>query len=233
MENNNENSRREFMGTTGAAAGLAALAVAFTGKTAEGAEAMELNAMQPTPAQIQAFMKLPDRPVVMVNLLKFKDNGEGAEEYAKYGVEVSKILMKIGAEILFSGQCQTTMIGGAEWDAVALVRYPNSKALINMAQSAEYQKIHVHRDAGLEGQVNIAVFETSGIGIDTEVAADAEGEVTADQIMSSMDTNGDGKIDLDEAPDQLKGAFGMVDVNADGGIDLEEAQMIADFANNQ
>ncbi|MFP6581842.1 MAG: DUF1330 domain-containing protein [Candidatus Hydrogenedentota bacterium] len=229
MENNNGNSRREFMGTTGAAAGLAALAVAFTGKTAEGAEAMELNAMQPTPAQAQAFMKLPDRPVVMVNLLKFKDPAE----YQKYGVEVSKILDTIGAEIIFSAQCAATLIGGAEWDAVAMVRYPNSKALLQMGQSAEYQKIHVHRDAGLEGQVNIAVFETGGIGIDAEVAADADGGVTADQIMESMDTNGDGKIDLDEAPDQLKGAFGMVDTNADGGIDLEEAQMIADFANNQ
>lgn len=223
MENNNENSRREFMGTTGAAAGLAALAVAFTGKTAEGAEAMELNAMQPTPAQLQAFMKLPDRPVVMVNLLKFKD----AAEYQTYGVEVSKILNNIGAEMLFSAQCAATLIGGAEWDAVALVRYPNAQALLKMAQSPEYQKIHVHRDAGLVGQMNIAVFEG---GFSGDEASDG---VTADQIMSEMDANGDGGIDLDEAPEQLKGAFGMVDANADGKIDLDEAQMIADFMNGQ
>lgn len=57
--------------------------------------------------------------------------------------------------------------------------------------------------------------------------------MTADQIMSQMDTNCDGGIDLDEAPEYLKGGFGMVDANADGKIDLEEAQMIADFMNNQ
>ncbi|MFP6597551.1 MAG: DUF1330 domain-containing protein [Candidatus Hydrogenedentota bacterium] len=158
-----ENTRREFMGTTGAAAGLAALGAAFVGGTAEGAEAMELNAMGPTPAQLQAFMKLPDRPVVMVNLLKFKDNGEGAAEYAKYGVGVSKILKSIGAEIIFSSECQTTLIGGAEWDSIALVRYPNSQALLKMAQSAEYAKISGHRNAGLEGQMNIAVFENAGL----------------------------------------------------------------------
>jgi Ca2+-binding EF-hand superfamily protein len=38
---------------------------------------------------------------------------------------------------------------------------------------------------------------------------------------------------MDEAPEQLQGAFGMVDANADGSIDLEEAQMIADFINGQ
>ncbi len=177
MSNSNtENTRRQFMGTTGATAGLAVLAAAFVGNTAEGAEVMELNAMQPTPAQIQAFMKLPDRPVVMVNLLKFKDGGAGSAEYQKYGVEVSKILKKIGAEILFSGQCQTTLLGGAEWDSVALVRYPNAQALLKMAQSEEYQKIHVHRAAGLEGQINIAVFENASLGV--EAAAPGDG-VTA------------------------------------------------------
>ena len=114
--------------------------------------------MGPTPEQIQKFLALPDRPVVMVNLLKFKDGG-GAEEYAKYGAAMQKILADIGAEMIFSGQCQTTLIGGAEWDVVALVRYPNARALVEMAQSPVYQEAHVHRAEGLEGQVNIAVFE--------------------------------------------------------------------------
>lgn len=57
--------------------------------------------------------------------------------------------------------------------------------------------------------------------------------VTAEQIMSQMDANSDGKIEMDEAPEELAAAFGMVDANADGGIDLEEAQMIADFINGQ
>lgn len=121
-------------------------------------EAIALNQMAPTPEQLQKFLALPDQPVVMVNLLKFKD-GSGAADYAKYGQAMQKILADIGAEIIFAGQCQTTLIGGAEWDMVALVRYPNAQALIDMAQSDVYQAAHVHRAEGLAGQVNLAVFE--------------------------------------------------------------------------
>ena len=117
-----------------------------------------LNQMGPTPEQLQSFLALPDQPVVMVNLLSFKD-GPGAEDYAKYGEAMQKILADIGAEIIFSGRCQTTLIGGAKWDMVALVRYPNPQALVDMAQSDVYQAAHVHRAAGLAGQVNLAVFE--------------------------------------------------------------------------
>ena len=124
----------------------------------ERGEPIALNQMGPTPEQLQKFLSLPDQPVVMVNLLKFKD-GSGAEDYAKYGQAMQKILADIGAEIIFAGQCRTTLIGGAEWDMVALVRYPNAQALVDMAQSDVYQAAHVHRAEGLAGQVNLAVFE--------------------------------------------------------------------------
>ena len=153
-----DTERREFLRKAGATAGVTALATAVGGQSVAAAETIELNRMGPTPEQLQKFLALPDRPVVMVNLLKFKE-GSGAEDYGKYGQAMQKILADIGAEIIFSGQCQTTLIGGAEWDVVALVRYPNARALLNMAQSQVYQDAHVHRAEGLAGQVNLAVFE--------------------------------------------------------------------------
>ncbi len=39
---------------------------------------------------------------------------------------------------------------------------PNPMALLQMSQSEEYQAIHHHRAAGLEGQVNYAVVQTGG-----------------------------------------------------------------------
>ena len=152
-----DHERRDFIRKTGAAAGVAALGTAM-GASAETTEVVELNRMGPTPEQIQRFLSLPDRPVVMVNLLKFKE-GAGAQEYGKYGQAMQTILKGVGAEIIFSGQCQMTLIGGAEWDAVALVRYPNARALIQMSQSPAYREAHVHRAEGLEGQINLAVFE--------------------------------------------------------------------------
>ena len=157
MEKDKSNkSRRDFLGKTLTASTLAGL----FGSVSSGASAqtVELNAMGPTPEQAQAFAALPDQPVVMVNLLKFKD-GNGETSYNQYGEDVGKILANIGAEIIFSGECQGTFIGGTEWDRVVLVRYPNSRALLQMAQSAEYQAIAGSRSDGLEGQVNLAVFE--------------------------------------------------------------------------
>ena len=153
-------TRRDFMASTGVAAGLAALATMFGGSKMVNAQVLGLNAMGPTPEQAQAFMQLPDQPVVMVNLLKFRDGGAGAADYGEYGRNVEKILSSIGAEIIFSGECKTTFIGGAEWDRIAMVRYPNSRALLQMAQSAEYQAISGDRTSVLEGQINIAVFES-------------------------------------------------------------------------
>ena len=152
-------TRRDFVKGAGAAAGIAALAGLATGGMVNAEEA-GLNAMQPTPEQLQFFMTLPSGPVVMVNLLKFKEDG-GREAYAKYGAGVSKILKTLGAEIIFSSNCAGALIGGATWDSVALVRYPDKTTLMKMAQSPEYQEIHKFRDEGLEGQINLACFETN------------------------------------------------------------------------
>ncbi len=159
-ESKSSKSRRDFVTSAGAATGLAALATLFGGGKMVNAQELGLNAMGPTPEQALAFSQLPDRPVVMVNLLKFSNGGTGARDYAQYGIDVGKILQQIGAEIIFSGECQATLIGGAEWDSIAMVRYPNPQALLQMAQSAEYQAISGNRSSGLEGQMNIAVFES-------------------------------------------------------------------------
>ena len=73
--------------------------------------------------------------------------------------------------------------------------------------------------------VAIVIFGMSSVA----TAAD----YTAEQLMSLMDTNGDGKITLDEAPEDLKAGFGLFDQNGDGGIDVKEAQIMADFADNE
>jgi hypothetical protein len=61
----------------------------------------------------------------------------------------------------------------------------------------------------------------------------ATGKMTAEQMMTFMDSNGDGRITRDEAPAELKAGFDFFDQNKDGGIDINEAQILADNANNQ
>lgn len=138
-----------------ATAGIAAAAGALGASTP--AHAVEINAMQPTPAQMQGFIALPDDgPIVMLNLLKFKADG-GQAEYMKYSAAVLPMVTALGGKILFMGRSEFCLIGGANWDAIALVQYPSKKAFIQMTSSPEYQAIHHHRDAGLEGQVLYAL----------------------------------------------------------------------------
>ena len=93
-ESNEQDTRRDFFKTAGTVAGAAALASLLGAGSAEAHE-VEINALGPTPEQFAAFSALPSGPVCMVNLIKFSDAG-GGSDYGKYGIEVGKLLRKIG-----------------------------------------------------------------------------------------------------------------------------------------
>mgnify|MGYP001295465348 FL=1 len=126
------------------------------------------NKILPNDEQISGFLENPDLgPISMVNLLKFKKKAKyedgrdtnltGKEAYQLYSSEVINFVKKYGGEFLFAGSVSRLMLGEVEdmWDAVAIAKYPNRKAMMDMTMDPGYQKIHVHRDAGLEGQLNI------------------------------------------------------------------------------
>ena len=121
---------------------------------------------QPRKEQIKALLENDKgEPIRMLNLLKFKefaDYGDGVdktlsgfEAYQRYAAEVVPIIIKTGGEVVFSGQANTLVIGDGEleWDMVSIVEYPSVAAFLGMTSSDEYQKIHVHREAGLEHQL--------------------------------------------------------------------------------
>ncbi len=159
---NSSQSRRDFVTKTGAVTGMGALAALLGGGTVvNAAEFPALNAIGPTPEQAEAFFALPDnQPVVMVNLIKFKPNG-GREDYLAYAKSAPAELAKVGARFIFSGDCHGTFIGGTEWDMVILVRYPNAGALREYSQAPAMAANSANRLAGLEGQMNLTVFETT------------------------------------------------------------------------
>ena len=109
----------------------------------------------------------PDGPIVMVNLLKFREKAaykdgsdaelSGREAYARYGAGVAPLIEKHGGRLIFAGPVTFLTLGLVEdlWDQVALVEYPSRKSLFDMSASEAYQQISHHRDAGLEGQLNI------------------------------------------------------------------------------
>jgi uncharacterized protein (DUF1330 family) len=131
------------------------------------------NRVYPESDQMAALQERgPDGPIVMVNLLKFRDKARypdgrdpdlsGREAYDRYAREVVKLLHGVGGRVLFSGDVTFLTLGRAEelWDEVALAEYPNRAALLKMSMSEEWQAIAVHREAGLEGQLNIETVPT-------------------------------------------------------------------------
>ena len=126
------------------------------------------NALQPNEEQIAGFLEPGnDKPIYMVNLLKFRDKAEyadgrettltGEEAYALYGAGVVACIESVGGHLYFASSVQRLMLGEVEdmWDQIAIAVYPSRAAMLEMTESPEYQAIHVHRDAGLEGQLNI------------------------------------------------------------------------------
>lgn len=127
-----------------------------------------VNAVYPNEGQIKEMQaEGPDSAIVMVNLLKFRDHAQyrdgretkltGREAYDLYAREVTKLVVKHGGRILYAGDTTFLALGEALplWDEVALAMYPTRRALFEMSTSKEWMAIAVHREAGLEGQLNI------------------------------------------------------------------------------
>jgi uncharacterized protein (DUF1330 family) len=124
-------------------------------------------AIAPRPEQLARFAeKAPaEGPLLMLNLLKFKDRARyadgraseltGEHAYRLYGEGVSRLLAAMGGRVVFMGPCNALLIGDGElaWDAAAIVEYPSLAAFRDMTQSEAYAQIHVHREAGLAHQL--------------------------------------------------------------------------------
>ena len=126
------------------------------------------NSLTPNEEQLAGFLEEPGvGPIYMVNLLRFRDKAEypdgsdadvsGRDAYARYGAAVAQLVTELGGGIVFVGEVSRLMLGEVEdmWDQVAIAWYPSRQAMLDMMQSEAYQAIHVHRDAGLAGQLNI------------------------------------------------------------------------------
>lgn len=122
-----------------------------------------MQTITPNHEELQKLAQHPDdRPVVMINLLKFNrttGSGEsGAALYARYAQNAAPLLAKVGGKLLWQGKADQYLIGGEadRWDEVLLVEYPSRAAFIQMTQLPEFQEVQKDRLAALERTVLIA-----------------------------------------------------------------------------
>jgi uncharacterized protein (DUF1330 family) len=122
--------------------------------------------VHPTTDQIQRLADSGDsEPVIMLNLLRFKDHADGidqgitgAEAYERYSTATEPFLQAVGGRVLMAITPEQSVIGppDGEWDLVALVEYPSRAKFLEMAMDPDYRKIHTHREAALQDSRLIA-----------------------------------------------------------------------------
>jgi uncharacterized protein (DUF1330 family) len=104
-------------------------------------------AAEPTPEQLAALAARPAaEPVVMVNLLQFREGG--TDSYLRYAAEVGPHLKRVGGTVRFTGATPLQVIGDGEkpwWDAILVVEYPSPAAFLDMITDPGYREIHAHR----------------------------------------------------------------------------------------
>ena len=110
------------------------------------------RAVNPSAESIAALRALPDDdPIVMVNLLKYREP-DGRKRYAQYGAVSGREIADRGGRVLYSGRS----LLDSEWDSVVLVYYPRRAAWLDMQNSSAYQAAIVDRTAGLEKRLLFA-----------------------------------------------------------------------------
>jgi uncharacterized protein (DUF1330 family) len=122
-------------------------------------ERVRAASIDPGTEQVRRLVSSTDPgPIVMVNLLRFKERADGvdeglsgAEAYARYAEGVAPHLERVGGRLLEAVACEEGVIGPeqAEWDMVALVAYPSREAFLTMTADPDYLEVHRHRVAAL------------------------------------------------------------------------------------
>ena len=118
-------------------------------------------------------------PVVMLNLLRFRDYADYSETphlappdkitgemaYQLYIDHTLPHLKKSGGEIIFLGNGGTFLIGPTDerWDAVMLIRQNSVSDFIAFASNAEYMQGMGHRTAALEDSRLLPLTEENKI----------------------------------------------------------------------
>ncbi len=129
--------------------------------------------LTPTESQISRLAASEsDDPVVMLNLLRFKDRADGIDEgvsgreaYARYGEAVAPFLAGVGGRTLTALQTSEVVIGeDGEWDMALLVEYPSRRRFLEMVADPDYQAAHAHREAALEDSRLIACSPLPDLG---------------------------------------------------------------------
>ena len=121
------------------------------------------------------FSKGITGPIVMLNLMRFKDVADystyselapadpisGREAYEAYMAQTRPFLEESGGEVLFAGEAHNFLIGPQEeaWDYVLLVKHKSPQTFMAFAQNPDYLPALGHRQAAVEDSRLLPITE--------------------------------------------------------------------------
>ena len=122
--------------------------------------------IDPNPDNWQKFKDLPrDRPIHMLNLIKFHDLAQypeghpdhgkgvsGREAYRKYAEGFRAVAEALGAKMVWQRDLECVVTGPAdEWDEAFVMGYPDAKAFLAMVMDDGYKtEVVAHRTAAVK-----------------------------------------------------------------------------------
>ena len=139
-------------------------------------------------AVLAAAAAIPkDQPVIMINLLRFRDRADYGQRsdvspcsgreayYGRYAPVSSPLVQADGAKIFWLGRVLAGVISPPDerWDDVLLVQYPSFSVLQKLFANPEYQAVVFHRTAALEDSRLIASATNMDVGGFDVLAASA------------------------------------------------------------
>lgn len=133
-----------------------------------------------------------DEPMWALNLMHYRDRAdyrdgrdadisgqEADDRYAPLGP-----LATVGARLILVAPVVDQLDGDAvAWDRIAIVRYPNRRAMIEMEALPEFQAAHVHKDAGMAATIVAATYPR----VETIDAHSRSGSLLMLQVCASPD----------------------------------------------
>ncbi len=122
-----------------------------------------MPSIEATPERFTSFRTAnPDEPLLMLNLLRFKEQAEygegegdtpctGKQAYSRYMAATAQFTDLVGAEVVLKTNARRSLIApdDEEWDLMLVVKYPNRAAMLKMLGNEEYRAISRHRRAAL------------------------------------------------------------------------------------
>jgi uncharacterized protein (DUF1330 family) len=89
-----------------------------------------------------------DRPVVMLNLNRYRDR----DAYYRYAAVAATVLERVGGRVLWHAQAEGTVIGDQAdlYDEVIAVWYPSVEAFVALVTDSDLLAARDDRAAGLE-----------------------------------------------------------------------------------